>query len=123
MINRRRGHVMEQGSSLNIRSVAIDPGVAEHPGARDVHLVRKDRPRDVWRKPIVVVVNIHQVASLELLEVAKARDFLALGFGSVQGGQQERCQDGNNADYDQKFHKSESVRASSAITETVISAG
>jgi len=58
-----------------------------------------------------VIVGIHLPAELQLLQVAVALNRLGRALGLVQGGQQQRGQDGNDRDDDQQLNEREGARA------------
>ena len=72
-----------------------------------VRVARKFRERT--EHGVVVIVGIHLPTQAELVQVVHAMNSLAFQLGPAQGGQQHRCEDGDDRDDHQKFNEREGV--------------
>src|SRR5207248_4065502 len=64
---------------------------------------------------VSVVAVVHAVAAHDLLEGAQANGLGALVSGGLEGGQENRDQEGDNGDDDQQFDESEGLRLANRL--------
>src|SRR5439155_8892270 len=85
-INARRIYILVKHTGFDACGVGVELRVAHHPWHVSVHynidLIQSDLARNVWRKAVVVVVDVGQPGELKLLEIAEARSGLGRGLGA-----------------------------------------
>jgi hypothetical protein len=66
------------------------------------------------------LIERHPVGEVNLSLIVQALDLPCLGFGSVQGGQEQRRQDGNDGDHDQELDQAEPGTRAGRFNEWVV---